>query len=270
MELIVRKLIWLTDMHQNFLPRPQQRAFFQEVADHRPEGIMISGDIGDSKDFANHLIALAECCACPIYFVLGNHDFYHSSFSEVRQVVQDLVRSHPRLHWLSESPPIPLTPDTGLVGHEGWADGRLGNYARSTVVLNDFVHIRDFITLDKWRRLELLNRLGDAAAQHIAAVLPLALEQHRHVILLTHVPPFRDACWHQGALSGDEWLPHMACQATGAAILKCMEPKPDRLLTVLCGHTHTGGEVWLAANVRVVTGAAAYRSPRVTGVIGVL
>jgi hypothetical protein len=165
---------------------------------------------------------------------------------------------------------VALTPNTGLIGHDGWSDGRLGDWAHSTVMLNDYIMIREFVALNKTRRLELLNRLGDEAAQHITRVLPLALQQFQHVILLTHVPPFREACWHEGKIATEDWLPHMCCQATGAAISRCMEKYPHRKLTVLCGHTHSSGEVWPLANVRVLTAAATYRSPRVAGAMGVL
>ena len=31
-----------------------------------------------------------------------------------------------------------------MVGHDGWADGRYGDYDRSDVILNDYLKIREF------------------------------------------------------------------------------------------------------------------------------
>ena len=47
-----------------------------------------------------------------------------------------------------------LTKDAALVGVDGWADGRLGDYARSTVMLNDYLLIENIAGLDKARRLQ--------------------------------------------------------------------------------------------------------------------
>jgi hypothetical protein len=58
----------------------------------------------------------------------------------------------------------------------------------------------------------------------------------------------------------------MACGAVGDAIEPIMRERPERNLTVLCGHTHSGGEVGVLENLHVITGAAEYRSPAVARV----
>jgi hypothetical protein len=82
-------------------------------------------------------------------------------------------------------------------------------------------------------------------------------------VLLTHVPPLREACWHQGHLSDDEWSPHFTCLAVGNAILQIMPQWPDRKLTVLCGHTHSGGRCRPLDNVEILTGEAKYGEPKI-------
>jgi hypothetical protein len=82
------------------------------------------------------------------------------------------------------------------------------------------------------------------------------------VLLLTHVPPFREACWHEGHLSDDQALPFFACGATGEVLLEQMQSHPGRSMLVLCGHTHSGGAAELLPNLRVLTGGATYGSPR--------
>src|SRR5437764_11589677 len=127
----------------------------------------------------------------PIYFVLGNHDFYRGSIAGVRAGVEALDARSPRLHWLPRTGVVGLTPETALVGHDGWADGRFGDYGRSEVLLNDYLLIEELAGLDERERLLHLNALGDKAAAHFRAVLPAALSRSRRVIVLTHVPPFR-------------------------------------------------------------------------------
>ena len=86
-------------------------------------------------------------------------------------------------------------------------------------------------------------------------------------IVLTHVPPFRESCWHQGRISDDDWLPYFTCRAVGDALLEIMQARPDRDLTVLCGHTHGEGQAEILPNLRVWTGGADYGKPRVERIL---
>jgi hypothetical protein len=175
------------------------------------------------------------------------------------------------LHYLPDSGVVPLTPEACLVGHDGWADGRLGDYAGSDVLLNDYGLIGEFggFGEEKAERLARLNALGDEAAAHFRSVLPAALARFRHVVVLTHVPPFKAACWHEGQISDDNWLPHFTCKAVGDVLAGAMGAAPDRRMTVLCGHTHGAGEAQVLPNLRVLTGGAVYGRPVVQRVLEV-
>ena len=156
-------------------------------------------------------------------------------------------------------------------GHDGWGDGRLGDYFGSTVMLNDWGLIEEFGGFHENRdeRLVKLHALGDEAASHFRMVLPDALSRFKHVIVLTHVPPFREACWHDGHLSDDNWLPHFTCNAGGDALLEAMTSAPDRKMTVLCGHTHGGGAAQILPNLGVLTGSAKYGAPAIQQILEV-
>ncbi|MFI5377980.1 MAG: metallophosphoesterase family protein [Tepidisphaerales bacterium] len=261
------RLTWLTDIHLNFLQGHAIYEFFDAVGRERPDAVVVSGDIGEAQTFSIYLQEMQEALQCPVHFVLGNHDFYRGSLATVTERAAVTVRHAPGLSWLTRAGVVELTPRTALVGHDGWYDGRAGDYQRSGVMLNDFYLIWDFLDLDKQGRLGLLNRLGDESASHFLRVLPEALRSHEEVILATHVPPFREACWHEGHVSGEDWLPFMCCQAAGEVLCRIMGEHPDRRLTVLCGHTHGQGEAMILPNLKVLTGGAAYRSPAVQRVI---
>jgi hypothetical protein len=85
----------------------------------------------------------------------------------------------------------------------------------------------------------------------------------------THVPPFRESCWHEGQVSNDDWLPLFTCKAVGDVLVEAMAAAPDQKMTVLCGHAHGGGEAEILPNLRVLTGGARYGNPAVQQVIGV-
>jgi predicted phosphohydrolase len=228
------------------------------------DAILIGGDIAEAHNLRRYLEMFDDVLARPIYFVLGNHDYYRGSIQSVRELVRYLCTQRPRLHYLSQcEEPIALTPGVALVGHDGWADGRFGDYAGSDVQLSDWSLIGDFIGRTASERLPLLEALADEAADHLRRVLPAALESHATAIVLTHVPPLREACWHEGRLSDDTWAPHFASKAVGDALLEVAERFPHRQIEVYCGHTHGLGKCRPLKNLRIFTGAAEYGRPHV-------
>jgi Icc protein len=265
----VKCLAWLTDVHLNFVTTRHVDALCRAVREAEADAVLLGGDIGEAPDVREHLERLDARLGLPIHFVLGNHDYYGSRISSVRAEITALCDRIPRLCWLPRAGVVALTPTTGLVGHEGWADGRLGDYDLSEVLLNDYRLIEDFAVLDKQQRLERLQALGDESAAHFRAVLPEALGRFPHVLVLTHVPPFREACWHRGRISDDDWLPHFACRAVGEALAEAMAAHPQSEMTVLCGHTHSSGEAQILPNLRVLTGRAEYGRPEIQRVLTV-
>ena len=260
---MMKRLAWVTDIHLNFVNRPAIERFCREILDTSPDAVLLGGDVGEAPSVADYLRFLESLLRRPIYFVLGNHDYYFGSIAAVREATTALCRASSLLHWLVAEPVLELTPATGLVGHDSWADGRYGLGTRSEMLLNDHFLIRDLAGLSHSGRFRLLNELGDAAAAHFARVLPDAFARYRSVILLTHVPPFREACWYEGRISDDEALPHFACKAVGEVLKREVAARPDRQLTVLCGHTHGAGAADILPNLRVITGGAEYGRPQV-------
>lgn len=261
----MHKVAWLTDIHLNFADETAVTRLLAEVADADPDSVLIGGDIGEAHDVIPFLAGLDRQIQRPLYVVLGNHDFYRGGIAAVRGEVERLAASSDTLTFLTTAKrPAPLTHDVALVGHDGWADAREGDYNRSLVMMNDYLLIEELATYSKQDRLVELHRLGDEAATHIREQLALALEQFPKVFVLTHVPPFRNACWYQGTISDDEWAPHFVCQAMGRAILDMASVHPGKEITVLCGHTHSPGECQPAPNVRVITGGAEYGAPTIT------
>ncbi len=263
----MKRIVWLTDLHLNFLLAQQVTEFLSSVDALRPDAVLVSGDIAESPNICQYLDRMQELIETPIYFVLGNHDYYHGSIAETRQRVAQFCRRQPRLHYLTREDVAPLTAHVGLVGHDGWADGRLGDYPRSLVIMHDFKLIAELSSLGKLERWAVLKSLADEAAAHVRRVLPLAFDRFREVLLLTHVPPFLQACWHQGRISDDQWAPHFTCHAVGQAILDFMADHPDKRLTVLCGHTHGHGETQPLSNLKVITGGAEYGRPAIARVL---
>ena len=262
----VNRIAWLTDIHLNFVEPAAIDELLHEVKDAHPEAVLIGGDIGEAHDVERHLSQIATQLERPTYFVLGNHDFYQSSILAVRESMRALCSKSDFLCYLTQSPVITLTKSVGLIGHDGWADARSGDYENSDVFLSDYALIAELSGHYEMDRRPMLNQLGEQAADYVRALLPDALEHFEEVILLTHVPPLRAACWHEDRISDDNWAPHFVCQIMGETILDIMSDYPDRTLTVLCGHTHSGGETRPLDNVHIITGSAVYGRPAITKV----
>ncbi len=260
------RLVWLSDLHLDFVKSDADiEAFCDRVAMTGADLVLLGGDTGTAATLERYLLLLARTLRRPIYFVLGNHDFYGSSISEVRAVVRDLCRRSMSLHWLPESGLVELEDEIGLVGHDSWADGRLGASSKSRMMLNDYLYIEDFRELFIDARFARLAALGDEAAAFFRQLLPDAFTRRRRLVLLTHVPPFREASWHLGRISDDEALPHFSCRVVGEVLVETMKARPDCHLTVLCGHTHSGGVAQILPNLIVRTAAVEYGAPRPQG-----
>jgi 3',5'-cyclic-AMP phosphodiesterase len=261
------QLAWLSDIHLNFPSEMEVQNFFATVREMDPDAVLITGDIGEARDVASWLERMDDAWDRPIYFVLGNHDFYGGSIAGVRASVTALSRKRTNLRYLTAIGVCELTSHVGLIGDDGWADARLGNYEQSLVMMNDYRLIAELAPLSKQQRWPKLKQLGDQAAKHVQELLPQALEKYSQVILATHVPPLRDACWHEGQISDHEWLPHFTCKAVGNVVLEIMRRWPDRQLTVYCGHTHSPGVCQPLPNVTIHTGAAKYGFPDVQEIV---
>lgn len=260
------RLAWLTDIHLNFLDDDDRQVFLESLA-KQADAFAITGDIGESPNVVSYLNEMAHILRKPIYFVLGNHDFYRGSIGKTRVEVARLAEQSEHLVYLTARNVTELTPSTAIIGHDGWADARLGDFENSDVFLNDYVAIEELrkwegdFCLDKPTLEEALNVLGDEAARHMEAALQQAAASYSFIIALTHVPPFKEAAWYEGKHSDDNYLPHFACKATGDAMRRVMDNRPHCRLLVLCGHTHGQGEIQITDNIEVQTGGAEYRNP---------
>lgn len=258
----MRKLSWLTDPHLNFLRPPLMDAFSNQLAEECTDALIISGDIAESPNILSLMDILDRKLSCPIYFVLGNHDYYHGSIAQVRADVRVLSAQAPHLHWMPASGVVALTEATGLVGHGGWGDARHGDFEGTPVQLNDHRLIEELAGQEGDELRTRLNALGDEAADYLRGVLGSALERFEHVVVMTHVPPFVGSCWYQGKTTNDEWAPFFTCKAVGDVLLEAADAYAGRsTITVLCGHCHSAGVYQARPNLLVKTGGAEYGEP---------
>ena len=264
------RLTWLSDVHLEVVEDADRKALWRRVAAETPDAVLLTGDISQANELEQHLREIESALTCPVYFVLGNHDYLARSVAGTRAEMRRITAESATLRWLPAVGVVELTPRVGLLGHGCWGDGRYGDYRNSTVFFNEFFCVREFLDLIggsltsgvdpfcedvRGARLELLNRLGDEAAAFIRRHLLLALDRYEEAILLTHVPPFEESRWHGGEWVNSDSLPHMGCKAVGDVLEEIMAAHPSRWLRVLSGHTHRGGQLQVLPNLTLQVGS---------------
>ena len=265
------KLAWLTDIHLNFLEQTRRQLFYKNIIKKLPDGILISGDIAEAPSASDILIEMEKALSLPIYFVLGNHDYYRGQIEAVRQSIISLTKKVKNLHWLGHTGAIPLSTDTMLLGQDGWADGRLGDYHHSSVRLNDERMIADFFQqkcLNRNHLLVAMQKWADYDARRLHRDLQTAASTGAvRIIVITHVPPFKENCLYQGKVSNDDYLPYFGSKATGDVLLQFSEDHPSINITTLCGHTHSHSHFQPLPNLEIKSGHADYGKPEVQEII---
>lgn len=261
------KLVWVTDPHLSFLKNGGDHAFGARVRrEHRDlQAIVVTGDIGEYANFGDHIERFAKGANARVWFVLGNHDAYGGSVAKAQARAAGLDGL---ARWLPSSEPVELgTSGAWLVGDDGFYDGRYGLGVKSSVVLSDFMYIEELAGAGA-ALLDRIQTIADEAAKRASAKIDEALARGpKRVVFATHVPPFAEAAWHEGAGSDGHWLPWMSSKVMGEMLLDKAHANPQVSFEVLCGHTHGKGEVTFGENLLVRTGDAEYRAPRVCGVV---
>ncbi len=282
------KLAWCTDIHVNFLKEEEREAFYDTLKE--ADGVLISGDIDEAPSIYKTMAHMGGYIEKPIYFVLGNHDYYCGTVTDVRAQMKDLCNQSDFLHYLTTcidsrgKPSCYIMPLEGILiaGVDGWADTRYGDVSRSRVVLNDEHYIKDLKnhitavhygkdrTLQQWDKRK---ELADADAKTLYEQVDDACDQQivpiSKVIILTHIPPFPEASKHRGVQSDDNYLPFYASKATGDVLLTLAGKYPTIDFEVFCGHTHGEAIYQATPNMVVNAGEAAYYHPRIQRIITV-
>lgn len=262
------RLAWCTDLHLDHAKH--RRGVIEGLADDLikdSDSCVITGDIASQTE-ADLLGALAFMYGKPIYFVLGNHDFWGGSFEEGERFTRQLCAAHSNLTWLTESDPVEIATGVQLVGVDGWYDAHAGNWKSSSFEMVDWRAIRDFRPFRSGPRLVGYCR---ARAQYYAhkATVKLSRTTASRVFFATHVPPFEQSAMHEGKPSSDDALPWYTSCCLGDALSEFAEKRPEISLTTLCGHVHSSSEYQPSANHTVLCGAAEYGSPTIARVFEV-
>lgn len=253
------KYLWFTDTHLNNVLPWTKALFIRNIVKENPKGIFLTGDISNGLTTAFNLKLLANFVKCPIYFVLGNHDYYFSNINKTHNKIKEMCEKYPNLIWLTNSDVIGLTDQVAIIGTEGWYDAAIGKpeYLKYTL---DWLLIEDFRKLNFMpERIEMFKILAEKSCQIISNKLQKALDQgYKSIYILTHFPPWKEATRDEGTIMEKFWLPYNVNLKLGKTIESIMSDYKKRNVTILSGHTHTDAWIHVSRNIECKVNKAKY------------
>lgn len=237
------KYAWATDIHLDCVRDDTLIKFGQSLIASNPEAVILSGDISVAPKLVYHLSALERIVQRPIYFVLGNHDYYHSSIEDVRKAMKELSNMSQFLRYLPNSPYVTLSPATALIGHDGWYDALNGNPKNRQFALNDWARIAEFAipSLGGQNRdvvIDVARKLAHDGVMHVHNAIKSAVRYHTNIVIVTHVPPFQESHLFEGKVGDANAQPWFTSKMMGDMLLDATKAFPKAKFTVFAGHTH--------------------------------
>jgi len=264
---VTKHFDWITDPHLDHLKGETMLLnFVKKLAARKSDGLVITGDIAESKTIYQFLEILSGCYRRPIYFILGNHDHYGAWMADTHARVRSICNAVPPgiLNWMTDVGVLMLDDRTAIIGHEGWYDGQAGEPGLSFSLsefympngILDLVHAFD---QSSHALFDKLQELGAASADHIRKMVVQARDQGaRRILIITHVPPFREASYFRGKPSEAKAAPFYVNQVLGEALLELADEHRQLNLEVYAGHTHGKREYQPRENLVVRVGSARY------------
>lgn len=278
------KYVWCSDIHLDHIDRdPSLVEFATKLIATEPVGVLITGDISNAQRLVYHLSVIERVVQRPVYFVLGNHDYYNGDIDSVRKSMQQLSNMSQFLKYLPLTPYVAVTPNTAIVGHDCWYDAQLGDPLHSRFLMNDWVMTKDFVQhsggykfmsmardiKDRASLISHVQKLANEGVRHIHNGIKSAVRFHKNVIVMAHYPPFRESHIYNGKIGDDAAQPWFTCKMLGDMMLDAAKAYPGVNFTVLAGHTHGKYEAQPLPNLKVMVAGAEYGSPGPAGLIEV-
>lgn len=261
------KLAHITDVHLDYVDKTNRYSFYKTLK--RYDGIICTGDTSNGLDLILHLSELLEEVNKPLYLINGNHDFYYSSFENVKNKLKLLKQRNNNFYYLTNENIIKLNGTTSLIGDDGWCDGKWRFPLTSLVFSWDWKNIWDFRDCsNKNEKYQLMFDLCLLSAQRISKKLELALHQSQTVYLATHFPPWCEG-WNKKRMSLSDlfWAPYEGSKFIAKTIEDIMKREPYKKLIVLSGHCHYKRYETISNNIELRVGNAEVGKPSIEQII---
>lgn len=273
----MKQIIWGTDLHYNFpkhhelveihqsirakIDSEVQNALSENREPNETLAVIITGDTSEAHLLKSHLTLIRTQLKLPVFFVCGNHDYWKKKLSTTKELITKMSEETD-VKWLGAIPYAKLTEKTAIVGHDGWYDARYGDWENSNFFMNDWNYIPEFHGKTKKQIVDFCRELAQISTDHIELGFKKAVDDgFKHIIVATHVPPFRESSIYGGRKSEETAVCWYTNCALGEKLYELSFENPDVDVTVLCGHTHNGITNKILKNLTVHVGSAQYYNP---------
>lgn len=256
------RMLWLTDLHLDGARRSEMDELLARLRERDYECLLITGDTSSGIELAAHLNQVLRACGPKrlVYWIPGNHDFYDSSFSEVRRVIALLDQRWRNFIPLENRGVLALSASTALIGHGGWPDGECSSQYHPRWD-PDFQRVLELLPAARKREKSVMAQMAAASTQALRGRLAYALQRYERVLVASHVPPFWQCVQYGGNSAGPAYLPHYTNRRLGGMILAMAGQFPGRRIDVYSGHTHSETTVHLRFGVTARVSAPSRKLP---------
>lgn len=275
------RFAWCTDIHLDFIDTNKTIAFINALRTQNIDGVLLTGDISIANLLPQHLGMIEAGLEVPIYFVLGNHDYFGSSIEDVRKEMKDLSNMSTHLKYLATTPYVALSSTTAVVGHDGWYDALYGDWKSGRFVMQDFLQIKDFVENgggqgrfkngfeDMNAIVTKAQELAMQGVQHVHDGIKAAVRYHKNIIVMTHFPPFEESHIHNGRVGAAYAQPWYTSKLMGDMLRQAATAFPAVRFTVLAGHTHGKFDGEIVKNMTCHVGGVEYGRPTMQSIVEV-
>lgn len=275
------KLAWATDIHLDCVNNLDNSLRDLEAASRGCDAVILSGDISVGPSISQHLSMLEDSLEKPIYFVMGNHDYYFSDIMGTRRRVTDTCKFLSYSRYLNSVPYIKLGQKAAIVGADGWYDGFNGSPEKSSFIMNDWLKITDFqpavqqmhgrTNLELSLILKISRAICHASVIHVIKGIKSVAENVNDIVVVTHVPPFVESYRSEkySGMDPESVIPWYTSKMMGEMLLTAAKTYPNVQFTVLSGHTHSSFEGRILPNLLACVGKSQYGTPQIAGYINI-
>jgi 3',5'-cyclic-AMP phosphodiesterase len=258
------RILCYSDIHLDRADSRKQDEFFNEIyyRTDKNTSTLILGDINEGGDTLDSVRDIRDFAKGPVYFVLGNHDYYNTNVTTMQASLREEEWKSSYLQNMKE--PVFLEKDVCLVGVDGFYDGRSFAYHRMET-MNDFR--RNHTLANPYTRDAIIHGLSVHSAHLARTKLHNARSLgFRNILFATHVPCFQEAVVarysNTPGRQTHELNPAFYVNRELGAVLRafCLT-YPKIKVTVLTGHSHSLSHHQELPNLTHYVLSAEYRSP---------
>lgn len=265
-------IVHISDIHLNFCDANKigenistaykaRQKLLKSINDNISKGgeiILLTGDISESPTLTSEVFWLSENLKRPLYYVLGNHDFYHSDFrtGEIfANCANKFIKLDQQIIYLPARDFVKLNADTILLGFNGLYDCRnfkrneLEDFIDGIQIQNDFQYNKNLKEIydlceSYENKLKLVQYYADNEVNIFEQKLLKLIKTNEFsninkIIIATHVPPIY---YKNPNVKYEYDLPGFDSNKKFLELLcKYSEEYKSIQFTVFCGHNHYGG-----------------------------